>query len=1171
MSFRFSVAWATSLLLFTGCGSFAKAAPAPQRIVVKLRAPIAETMESAMAANSMALTRSSAASADVQGFLNTYAVHRLTPVYPHLLAVKHQSGRTDRQMAAAVQRRFAKRAGRLRGAFAPPDISPTYVVELEPGQNSDPVLKQLRADPRVVYAEPDQKASASLTPNDPYFNSTGSWGQSYDDLWGIKKINAPAAWDTTMGQGIVVAVVDSGLDCNHPDIAANVWTNPNEIAGNALDDDGDGYADDVYGWNFAYSDSDVADEFGHGTHVAGTIAAVGNNGIGVIGVAPGARVMPVKIMDATGTCDMLVCVQGIVYAADRGADVINLSWGTEGQPQILTDAIDYAYNLGAVIVASAGNGDADVSTGSPAALWNVIAVSAIDSTGARAGFSNWGSRIDMAAPGMDILSLQAAGTALGLVVSDGYVVASGTSMAAPHVSGLAALLLAAHPEYSSEDVRQALRVSASGSDFAGGLGYGYVNASAALAVQGVVEAKIKGPVDGTFSLTPLTILGIARGAGFASYTLSYGQYPAGPGFVTINSGTTATVGELGVFNPATANCVDCAIRLTVYNTAGQAFTDQIRVSTGTASFESPVGTDVYAAYTYKPGTAIQIKGSAVRADFQNCQLQWAPGVTPAEGWSSDGLSLADGGTTAVTNGLLGTWTTPAGLGAGYYTLRLTVNGSNGPSSVTTAQAVVYMEPDLISSRWPIGLSGAPAQGPGLVPAANADGTTRLVLAQQDLTYLGAALWTFPMDGSPLVTGLPLSGSYGQPAVASLDGGAADEVVVSDESFTEVFRPDGVNFSTIHVPQSADFSAAQPQSVHLSSNSEWNILSVGEDYLDGAAYLYAWRPDGSPAGVNFPIQLNDLNDMSWVYSGIRCIVADLDGDGHNDIVALDGPDATTYALKRFQADGSPASWLAPVQSGVPHALAAADLDRNGRMETIVAATDGEHLSVTVFQPDGSLRSGWPVSLPVGISYDGQVFVAVADLKRNGQEEIIVSDEGHIYVLNSDGTAFTGAWPVPADDAGSIFGAVAVGDIDGDGMPEIVTSHWNMYDLTLRAYRSNGTLARSWKLTGRRSLDPAPLAGVTIGDFNHDGITDIAVSYMTGSATSANGVVTVLSTGAPFRAALNDWPMIYQNPQNSAVFVPAQLPPCTGNECSLPPRQGGGHGDLHPLPGSPVRHR
>ena len=223
-------------------------------------------------------------------------------------------------------------------------------------------VDELKHDPAVEYAEPDHLASTNFIPNDPYYSSYGTWGQAYDDLWGVKKIGTASAWDTTAGAGITVAIVDTGIDYNHPDIASNIWTNTKEVAGNGIDDDNNGYVDDTIGWDFIGStyrnptqSNNPIDHFGHGTHVAGTVAAVGNNGTGVIGVAWQAHVMAVKGLDDSGYGLDSTLGPAIIYAANNGAEIISNSWSGQGSSQTIADAVGYAYNLGAVVVAAAGN------------------------------------------------------------------------------------------------------------------------------------------------------------------------------------------------------------------------------------------------------------------------------------------------------------------------------------------------------------------------------------------------------------------------------------------------------------------------------------------------------------------------------------------------------------------------------------------------------------------------------------------------------------------------------------------------------------------------------------------------------------------------------------------------------------------------------------------------
>ena len=202
------------------------------RLVVKLRSPLASEIESGLPLAPMALVPGQSGNPNVEAFLSRHAARRLAPMYPDIVRRKKVNGLSDLQIATATRQRFANRASRLRVAFQPPEISRTYVLEVVTATRAafDATLADLRADPDVEYAEEDHIYSANAVENDPYLSSFGTWGQNYDDLWGIKKIGAPAAWDTNTGSGIIVAVVDTGTDYNHPDISGNIWTNTKEIA-----------------------------------------------------------------------------------------------------------------------------------------------------------------------------------------------------------------------------------------------------------------------------------------------------------------------------------------------------------------------------------------------------------------------------------------------------------------------------------------------------------------------------------------------------------------------------------------------------------------------------------------------------------------------------------------------------------------------------------------------------------------------------------------------------------------------------------------------------------------------------------------------------------------------------------------------------------------------------
>ncbi|WP_414528325.1 S8 family peptidase [Nodularia chucula] len=267
--------------------------------------------------------------------------------------------------------------------------------------------------------------------------------------WGADLVKAPAAWaQGYTGRGVVIAVLDTGVDYTHPDLKDNIWTNPGEIPGNGIDNDGNGYIDDTQGWNFADNSNNVIDANGHGTHVAGTIAG-GNNGFGVIGIAYDAKIMPVKVLSDQGSGSSTSVANGIYYAVNNGANVINLSLGGNFPNSSIENAIQYASSKGTVVVMAAGNNGYPF-TGYPATYANNwgLAVGAVDQNNNLANFSN---RAGMnafpyvTAPGVGIYST---------VPGNQYATYNGTSMATPHVAGVVALMLSANPNLTDAEIRQ---------------------------------------------------------------------------------------------------------------------------------------------------------------------------------------------------------------------------------------------------------------------------------------------------------------------------------------------------------------------------------------------------------------------------------------------------------------------------------------------------------------------------------------------------------------------------------------------------------------------------------------------------------------------------------------------------------------------------------------------
>lgn len=308
-------------------------------------------------------------------------------------------------------------------------------------------------DPNYGYGLVNAAAAVAqaIGQSTPFADVTNLGGNS----WDLDQINAPEVWaQGYTGQGIVVAIIDSGVDMTHTDLDANSWVNSREIAGNGLDDDGNGYIDDINGWDFVDNDNVANDLDAHGTHVAGTIAAE-NNGVGGTGVAYNARIMPVRVLDADGNGRYSDVAAGIRYAADSGADIINLSLGGGSSNSQVLAAIEYAVQQGALVVIAAGNeGDSQPSFPANITSPGVLTVGAVNSNQQIASFSNLAGSSPLnyvVAPGVGIYST---------TPNNNYASFNGTSMATPHIAGVAALLLSANPNLTPAQLASLLTSTA---------------------------------------------------------------------------------------------------------------------------------------------------------------------------------------------------------------------------------------------------------------------------------------------------------------------------------------------------------------------------------------------------------------------------------------------------------------------------------------------------------------------------------------------------------------------------------------------------------------------------------------------------------------------------------------------------------------------------------------
>lgn len=320
------------------------------------------------------------------------------------------------------------------------------------GISAEEALARLMANRDVEYAEPNYYLYAQVIPNDP----------SFSQLWGLRNtgqgggyagadISATLAWDIFTGDpNFPIGVIDTGIDYTHPDLAANIWTNPGEIPGNGKDDDGNGYVDDVHGYDFVNHDGDPMDDGYHGTHVAGTIGAVGNNGIGVTGVNWQCKMVAIKFMNASGVGTEADAIAAIGYSIVVGCKLTNNSWGNMSGGQAMLDAINAAGAAGQLMVFAAGNNGWNIDAVPfypPSYVTpNMITVTSTDGRDLRPTLTNYGATtVNLGAPGYNIYSCKPGGL---------YQSLNGTSMAAPHVTGTAALAMARSPLATSAQIRQ---------------------------------------------------------------------------------------------------------------------------------------------------------------------------------------------------------------------------------------------------------------------------------------------------------------------------------------------------------------------------------------------------------------------------------------------------------------------------------------------------------------------------------------------------------------------------------------------------------------------------------------------------------------------------------------------------------------------------------------------
>jgi len=811
-----------------------------------------------------------------------------------------------------------------------------HLIRLPKSLGVDQAIAAYKKHPDVLYAEPDYIVKALGMPNDPSFSS----------LWGLMNtgqnngtagsdVNAPGAWDVTTGsKDVVVAVIDTGIDYTHQDLADNIWSNKAECNANGIDDDGNGYIDDCHGINVVDRFSPPMDDYGHGSHVSGTIGAMGNNAIGVVGVNWDISLMACKFLDSTGrgsTSGAIECLDYVRDMKSRGVNIVatNNSWGGGDYSQALYEAIGANLQAGILFIVAAGNSGNDNETYPtyPASysLPNVIAVSATDESDSVAFFSDDGRRsVHIGAPGTDILST---------TPDNGYETHSGTSMATPHVTGVAALLKAQDPTRDWTAIRNIIL-------------------SSGKSVPSLWNTISQKRLDAAAALTCTDRVLVAR-------------LSPQPRAIRVNAGETVNLSVLHV---------NCAI------------------PNGEVTVTVQPGGDTIALKDDGNSTDI-VKGDGIYSG------QWIA--------SKEGIFL------------------------------LNIPGDDTlPIQVVSKYPTLFRDAKAIASNLTV---SAVAVGD-----INADGRSDIVYAIPG-TSPGAYsyFYTLLQDSSGnLVSGLsqPVGiGWVNSIAIGDVNNdGRSDLVVVHSgddpDYFLGIFLQDSTG-SFRPIIKYATSNVLRVRIGDLNGDGLPDIACVG-----GAAdtvQIFYQNKDGT---LSEPVSLAALN------SGEGLEIADLNNDGLNDIVvgSSNGSSKPSIGILYQTSAGAFQPPVYRYLRGRPDwgstgvfGLAIGDLNGDGLKD--IAASSDHSLFAGVFTQNGSGMLNPPVTYP---SLSITSAIKVADVNSDGRDDMVVANPGSlaVYLQTPTGTFFPSVVHAPYNpqysDIGSFVDGLAIGDVNGDGLADIV---------------------------------------------------------------------------------------------------------------------------------------
>lgn len=987
-------------------------------------------------------------------------------------------------------------------------LASVYVFAVDPGTDIEAMAQEYSRLDLVEYAHPDYHVEFYDVPNDPLYphqwalNNTGQGYYHVDRIENLPDtlaiyygspdadIDAQEVFENPPDNTstVVVAIVDSGVDWDHPDLASMIWNNPDEIPDNGIDDDHNGFVDDIVGWDFSgneggypvWHDNDPTDTKGHGTHCAGIVASIIGNGLGVAGVAPEAKIMALK---AYPWMTLSVNAACIVYAADNGADVINMSWGMALEMPIVEDALDYAASRGVVLVASAGN-DEGPAVNYPASYPQTISVGATNSDDEVTPFSTINEFVNLCAPGQSILSLRADttdmygtyGEPFVHIIDSIYYLASGTSMSGPYVVAAAAYLRSISPGLTHAAIQEILQTTADDIwDPYGGGGHGRINLPAALAATPIVRARITEPADFDLVLGTVDIYGSADGNEFAEYVLEYSAGLEATSWTELASSTTAvTDGFLG--------SLDCSglegvyiVRLRV----GEFNWDNVRVFVA----DSAVAEIAYPAPGDTLAGLVKVEGSAYCQNFSlgilECKI-----IEPLSEWT-----VVDSITTATHESQLGVWESTA-LPNGEYSMRLQVFDDTGVVAMTQID-VTLASPFSPPHGWSLNLEEV------LSPQANyadvdKDGDYEIIIGTESTIRI------VNTDGTLQTTDIPEMPSgdftFYPIAVGRLDSDKYDDFVAVDTyQWIYIFPSSG---DPIIVPGEKGYKPWRGIRLFL--------RDINGDGIDEIHVNPAYDIDTTV--TNYRIYRADGTRMEWcdgctgpsnLYS--VCLPADLDGDGVCEIYC-----EKYQWLTKFDTCGcaGEADSVYIDHTFTNWHLSAVDIDGDAVSELIVYGHNWGSGYYMMYAFDEGLQvvDGWWRILWID-HYWEMGPVVFGDLDNDGELEYVgvhaSYDVAFVRAWNMDGSSFLGdsvenGYLASSDDPG-IGSHAFLCDATGDGRVDILSLLGQDVFLSNNVERVDGFSASGDHLEGFPLAvsqgGSFPYRVPTMGDINQDGFLDM----------------------------------------------------------------------------------